>query len=543
MAWRRSWRWLLSLGLCAAVGGASFLYVRDQPRCVISGPYGFIRLSEDGSRLLSQGEQDQDNGRFRAQVWDTRTGQPLAILPEGAEILRRAHEIGPDLADRRLLAVRPGEDAVHVIDWQANSQRVIRTWPGRRVVLSPGGNWLLGWAPEGERSGSVFEVATGKTVLRFDGGARFVDDRFVLFGWGGGANPTVWDLRERRSVCKLPGAFDIETIVHAPTSGCLVRALQPDDDHTNRILQAVNVPGGETRFERTHKGRFLRGSRLSPDGRHLVALWPNEEDHRRQIAAALRGDHKAADAFRRPTTLLEVLDLTSGRVVAERNLFSFDVDFSPDGGLFLLRDFDNAKVTIFETATGRALWERDGQINRVRFAADALVIGVEAGGHLEVREGRTGTLRGKSAFSGAFGEAHAQSRFHPESRFLLAMLVDAQESRFWQEWLARFWPDHFRGGTHVGVVDTATGSVLYRRRLPDTARDADLSLDGGTLAYSSAVGDDEDAFVIHVWGVQPHRAWLWAAINSLAAAAGLWLVGQVWRRCRRGKGESRTGRV
>jgi hypothetical protein len=106
----------------------------------------------------------------------------------------------------------------------------------------------------------------------------------------------------------------------------------------------------------------------------------------------------------------------------------------------------------------------------------------------------------------------------------------------WKEWLQRWAPWLLPPAKEwtVAVVETTTGRELFRMRQSDW-QEYRLSEDGTTLVGTRR-GDPRTSPVptpappiIRVWDVYPGRAWLWAIVSGMMAAAGLVLLRLSWR--------------
>jgi WD40 repeat protein len=303
-----------------------------------AGGWG-VAFSPDGRRAVSA----QGNGAVR--LWDLQTGAELCP--------RRGH---PGAV--RCLAFSPGGRQVLSC---GRDDRVVRLWDvasGREVRrFERHTGFVLGVAlsPDGRRALSagqeatvrLWDVATGKELLCLEGQGNSVafapDGRRVVFG--GREGTRLWDLTEKRELCRFGG----------PENEIWGVAFSPDG---RRLLTGGN--DGSARLWDVESGLELRPFAGHTGWISAVAFAP---DGRRAYSSGLDGtvrlwDLDAAEPRQRPFPRWH-----TGRV--------WNVAASPDGQTAASCG-DDGRVILWEAAGGGKLrvWQLPAEVRGVAFAPD-----------------------------------------------------------------------------------------------------------------------------------------------------------------------------
>lgn len=520
---RRLLGWAVFLGFLGAVGVGVFHFVRYRPRCTIPELLFVMHLSGDGSRLVTikPPGNNQVHARTPVQVWDTHSGSLMReMFGEGPGWF----EFSPD---GRTMAAGLEDGTVWLADWQAGTQRQVddlklaplphrAPWP--RHWFSPKGRWLF--VGDEDKPGYVVNVATGKVAMRLK--VKFfrfnADERFAFVH--SGDKIEVWDLEALDKVAVL--ASESDWINMSPDGRSLVtrRTLPPPAP-----MHAAPVQGIDVWDLRTFKPRFHRElsppgywqADYAPDGRTL-ALWSFSD--------------------------LAILDANTGRLLGAYTMEQCRVaGFSADGALWFSAHGPQfaERVTMFDAATGRVLWEKPGRCSFEFIGADRIL-------HQERRkppqliDARSGEPRGTlpNAFAAAptdlelwdsGGWIRDCKQTSDGRHFVFAGRQQRlHEARFWERWFAKWWPERF-GDNVPGLVvmESATGRELLR--LANAGNQSvwlRLSDNAGTLVTVDAF--DDGRRLVRVWDVQPTRAWLWAVGVATATGSGLLALRWAWRR-------------
>lgn len=524
---RRLVSWALFLGCLAALGVAVFSYVRHRPRCTIAGPFALVRVSADGSRLLTLTAPKGNVERGPLQVWDTHGGGVVHEWFAGVNVER-----GTPSPDGRHIAVNV-DGVLRLVnwhtgeDWSVGEPRNIN-----RLEFSPRGRWLfVGTAREDPNF--LIDVATRAIALRAkDYWLKIsADDQRVFARKGPGLDVTVSDLESGKTLGVLP-LTSAHYDVSADRRLLLEQHMEPIPAQFEDLGDGFAGTGARkierkdyrvdvwdlATFQHRYRRELARAGNLhatfSPDGRFL-AMWLRDEELE---------------------SLFEMTDTATGKL-----LWSFPMRmggnglFSPDHALvYLVHGVDRGKsvatLTMFDAATGRVLWERraDGTIT---FPANTgiLLLQEDFSGPQRFLDARTGEE--KATIPLDFTTANYIPVLTPDGRHFVigGWQQRIREAHFWEAWLETRWPELFGDGLPgVLIMESATGRELFRTvNRGDHAHT--LSDDASTLVTVDRL-DDNGPFVIRAWDVHATKAWLWAIGVSLGAGCALRLV--AWRTAR-----------
>ncbi len=557
MHFRRFFNVLASLVLLAVVGVGSFCYVRFRPRCVIEGQVGL--LSDDGNRFLTA-KDDGQGATTPLQVWDTHSCQPLRMLMNDVGAV---FDTAPG-ANGLLLAVGPGDDTLRLIDWQTGKEETLRvgSLEDTSVRFSPRGTWLDASVSEFH---SIIHVPTGREVLRSNHkSVQFNTDEKLVFLRKLNEQITVWDLHAGKKLGTIPDG----TLLTVPDGRTVLtltqrvhRGLRP---RTVETLEGWHLPSCVKQFERKYDCRDFCPPVIDPSGR-AGAIWHNGRLQVVDVVTSRVVFEPMISPSSRHVAVwhdgrLEVLDIVSGRIVFERDCKATswrDFSFSPDGELFFLAaertiGLDTpCKLSMYETSSGRKIWEYDcdlrgggwrpdetvvgrpGWIPRgfVRFVADGGVLLCQMSpsrkGKLELLDARTGQIRAAPGFTNLWP---SKEDITPDGRHIITThQLEPESPSFVKKWLKWIWPQNSEAAQRrTVVVEATTGRELFRR--PSEGH-AQVSADGSTLLFMPR---NDGPARIEIWDLHPRRAWKWAAVNAFGAGLGIWLFRRGWRRwCRR----------
>ncbi|MHB1422156.1 MAG: sigma-70 family RNA polymerase sigma factor [Gemmataceae bacterium] len=321
-----------------------------------------LLFSRDGKKLVI--------GRDNTLVWGNVSSEKGG---SSVEIYRGAVERISFLPDgQRLFTTSDDPDDRRILEWDANSGRLIRCVPGaalfaRLVSFSPDGKLMV--STQFDRNLHLFDTITGKEVrkisLPFKEGSTAIHEvcfspdgkRLAVVGpmgkWAGlldaSAGKQLWGMGATKDWTFDQALFSSDSRLLAVVGN---EAIQFVDTSSDRQWPSISLP----------KERISFAAALSPDGRTLAlpsAEWTKEAN----------GYPGRASPGIAPGGVLKVRNITLWETIAGKKRGSFPspcdhvhgLMFSPDGRLLAVAGDDNA-VHLWDTIEGK--WLRHWQGHR-----------------------------------------------------------------------------------------------------------------------------------------------------------------------------------
>lgn len=546
---RRAIAWSFFLGLLTVVGVPVFLYVRYTPRHIATGRLTIEHLSADGRWLVTssphpdfnfwdnpEAPETEQNNQGYLHVWDIHRGRLERVFEIGLPI-----EMSPD--GRQFICCRENGKLL-LIDWRTATTSVI-AWDeiekGLNRQFSARGRWLVkGRTLEvWDRDWPVFNVATQEPIQpddrRFLG---FINDERYAVCCADTQLVEVVDVETKQVVASLNCTIDMRrfpcSMLLSPDGKWLVFG-HAGSGHTWDGFEASSASFHNAEVWDWQKSRL--GLRFDAGPLHLIfakngrrlATWrttPSEyrlaifdmEAQTPPFTTSIKQSPRAV-TFRNNTTMVEY---SSGML-------------SPDGELFLFGRLNGRenKATMFEVASGSALWEKPFYTGA--FSKNGAFVGCR---HFDSQD-RTAILDPRSGqvlhtFKADFqmGPIVDNETFHHQS--LVALYGEQQRKRepwFWERWLEKQWPHWFgESKSCILVANPSTGREYFR--CYGNAFEPLLSEDGSTLVVSVPQLWDAEGLLIErricALDVQPHRAYFWSVTWSVFFGVAL-LCLRHWR--------------
>jgi dipeptidyl aminopeptidase/acylaminoacyl peptidase len=220
----------------------------------------YTAFSPDGRSLASPRIIGVEMSKWGVHLWETASGERRAALhlPDEQGVMDTTIAFSPD---GRLLAMGTNSGRVHLFDLATGS--LLRTfekfnggkWGVSTVLFSPDGTTLIAAAgdtsvkgPGTERPFRVWEVATGKELLRFRGHSRderrasLSPDGTILASTNGWDNYAyLWDTKTGRELAKLEGhGKPVQALAFSSDGKLLATSGQ---DRSILIWDLATVPG------------------------------------------------------------------------------------------------------------------------------------------------------------------------------------------------------------------------------------------------------------------------------------------------------------
>jgi len=315
-------------------------------------------FSPDGAWLATAGSDGT------ARVWDTATGEALAVLRHGDSVGEVA--CSPDGA---WLATSSSDGTTRVWD-MATGQTLVVLHHGdwiNAVVFSPDGAWLTTAGADG--SVRVWDAATGQELVALYHGdavrdAAFSPDGARLATASSDTTARLWDLATGQEVAVLQHQDMVGTVVYSPDGA---RVATASEDYTVRLWDAAT---GQALAVLEHDG-FASAAAFSPDGARLATasrdgtarIWDTLTGQELVVLrhrGAVRGVTYSPDGTRVATTSYEgtawVWDATTGRelTVLRHDGWVSAVIYSPDGA-WMATVSDDTTVRLWSTMAGQEL--------------------------------------------------------------------------------------------------------------------------------------------------------------------------------------------
>jgi WD40 repeat protein len=431
-------------------------------------------FSPDSKFVVGAGYDREGNNHF-ARMWDLQTGQDVRHFSNGDGGLRTV-AFSPDGSTLALAPDGGSKLFVRLFDVATAKEKIkipFDDYSLRSLAFSPDGKSI---AVAGYSTTRIFDTATGLLkidIKRRSTGLKFAPDGTTLIGATAGAIYK-WDTATGRPLTPVGGDSVIAQIELTP-DGKLIAVGEEGD---------VNVWDAKTAERLRALGAgWQRGVALSPDGKHLVWSIPDES-----VKYTMPGEPNVIYTGSK----LQLYDLAAGQFIdrfASYEGEARDLGFTPDGKTLLTINHSNAKVEVWDVATGKVqrsfLLVRDKDEKAARYAVrrahlspDGTLLAVNY--HSTERRRFLGAFAvrlydvktGKELFDlpGHYGYIEAMA-FSPDSRFLITGGEPLQQ--FVQEQLKV-------NEDQVFVWNALTGQQVAR--LPGGATAGAFSPDGKTLA-------------------------------------------------------------
>lgn len=547
------------LGLLIAVGWSVFHLVRHRPRLTIAESAAIVHLAADGRWLVTH---DVAAGHpCKLKVWDLRTGALARSIPVAGR--------GVPSTDKTLFAFLEREHPIQIVNWQTGAAWHIpvpaRTWDSS-LRFSPGGRWLRVLARDQGPGDCIIDLANQTVAWR--SAQKFLgftnDDRHVVCH-APIATITIHDAATGREVAKVKSDTHPEAplvCLQSPNGQRLVTLVTsgryPEED---AYVGDVNLNPKESAASQGrladvrsgyHIGRLpICGFEVwsAADGRKM---WRVERPERERRAFVFSPDRRRnatwyAHHSDRGTYEAEFFEFETGKRIAVMPLKAHGEGcFSEDGELFLFQTDGELinKITMFDVTQGRVLWERDcgaeaAGLSQYWFVGDShqLLHASNDPRRLEVLNPETGE------------PAMILSKDFPWHNKMVNRQFIAFDG-IWERpkllpdlpWLVNWWPAFFGQRNHaLAVADLATGQEQIRV-LRSSVLEFSISEDGQTLITiepRDAAEAGDELRDIHVWDVQPKRAYFWSIAWPLLIGSALLLLRR-WQANRKPAAASQT---
>jgi RNA polymerase sigma factor (sigma-70 family) len=407
-----------------------------------------IAFSPDG-KAIATGSYDRT-----LRLWDTATGEELGCFTTQPllQILRVAFS-----PDGKILA--SGDNSNRVVLWDRNTGNSLRELQlhdregiGQALAFAPDGKTLA----SGGKKIVLWDVATGKELRRLQGqqddvfSVAFSPDGKQIASGAGDKTIRLWDAatgKELRRLDVLEGV--VLSVTFSPdgkllASGSADKTAQVWDADTGKEIRKLQV-----------SDKYVRSVSFSPDGKTL---------------AVASGEYGTGTYFVM-TGRVMLFDVGTGeslRQLSGDRLAFESVTFSPDGKTVAAAGGHDAKLHLWDTATGKELHRagHESSIDSTVFSADGRTI-VTSGWNEKIRFWETASGKELRQFPG----------YHPwvspDEKTLLA-ITD--------------WPN-----PTLQVRDLATGRERRQFRLRPEEPAVAISPDGRMLATAGKAG------VIRLW--------------------------------------------